>query len=852
MKLRYKFLLIVTWFPLLYLSVTQIAYFLSFHYDLLAWSKQQKFLLPWSVVYWQGNSDYFRLSLIFSGLLTFFFLLTLFSPNKSERERRRAERRLTAEERLEYKHLSTKKETRVGLQRLNFTDEAVLNHLKEDKLQSAIGYWSMLLTLISVLAIMVGATIGTITYAVSKLKNIKTMYNIYCIPFIKIWIAFLLIGIFVFVCSFIVNVQKSLSNRQEGERFTWDYFRDYCNYCFNESKKRANKLMDFLKMNKDFRFTTLKKWNINREETYFRSGIPIETFKNKMYVDASDSHNIVVGTTNSGKTQSQINPMIMGSMMAGESMIINDIKGELMPTFYHKLKEKGYTIISVNFIDPETSSLWNPLSIVIKKYRSIEKNYEEKILSTVGTEKEAYLAYKKEYLGLIKEFNSLIHLHKLCTSTTGIIHFAKLGFKNVKPLVESAKEILIRGKPLDQQLQNMYVFEKLLDRFKEKKIQVEMKKKTSLPPIDFSEALEYLRDISNTLFLEKDSKNSFFWQQAQFLFEGIILFMLEYEYLDQDEQGEYILKKLDDNQINFRTIKLFRDEMVTTEAFFRNDEIINHFLMLKSSEDFSMQRMKGVLDQPENTRSNILGTFDTKISIGTLNESIAKMTSQSNIDFHDLGTKKTALFIGVHDEKETYYPFVSMLIKQAYEELVKTAREDIDQRLPIPLNIIWDEFGISPALKNIDNMLSAMRFRGIRMTMVIQDFSQLDEKYGKNTASSIKNNVMNTIYLLAGEKSTLEDISYKAGHRLSWNKELNRFDKVPIMPAERLSRFQYGEALILSQRKNPIYTHLREFKKYGYYKKLGKPSADLMDRKLPELNWFLLTKEWQRIQDFKF
>ncbi len=87
---------------------------------------------------------------------------------------------------------------------------------------------------------------------------------------------------------------------------------------------------------------------------------------------------------------------------------------------------------------------------------------------------------------------------------------------------------------------------------------------------------------------------------------------------------------------------------------------------------------------------------------------------------------------------------------------------------------------------------------------------------------------------------------------MSWNKELNRFDKIPIMPPERLSRFQYGEALILSQRKNPIYTHLREFKKYGYYKKLGKPSTNLMDGKLPELNWFLLTKEWQRIQDFHF
>ena len=850
MKRRYKFFLFVTWFLLLYLAITQIAYFLSFHYNLMAWSKNQKLFLPWKIVYWQGNNDYFKISMIFSGLLTLFFLITLFSSSKSERIRKIAERKLTKEERLEYKHLSSDLETKVGLQRLNFTDDAVLNHLKEDKQLSAIGYWSMLIAFLMLLIIIIGISTETIIYIINIFKT-NNIYKIYYIIPYRFMLYCVLSCILLFVASFITNVKRSLSSQNEGQKFTFDYLRDYANYCFNSLKKRLNKVMDFLHLNKDFRFTTLKEWKIDHKKTYFRSGIPIKTYKNKMYVDASDSHSLVLGTTNSGKTQSLIAPMIMASMIAGESMIINDIKGELMPIFYHKLKEKGYNIISINFIDPETSSLWNPFSIVIKKYREVEKAYEEKMMSEDSEQKDNYVAYRKEYLSLMKEFNTLVHVGKLCQTQKSKIFFASFGFKNMQLLIDEANSVKIRNKPLDVTEWNDYIFNALLSKFKEKARVLELKKKQTILPPDFSEPLEYLRDRSNTLFSEKDAKNSFFWQQAQLLFEGIILYMLEYEYLEKDEKNEIYLKKLDDDQINFKTIKLFRDELLLVKKFNKNDALINHFLYLKSSEDFSMQRMKGVLEQPSETRANILGTFDTKISIGTLNESISKMTSQSNVDLRDLGIKKTALFIGVHDEKATYYPFVTMLINQAYEEVVKTARQEEKQRLSIPINIIWDEFGISPALNNIDNMLSAMRFRGVRMTMVVQDLSQIDEKYGKDIAKSIKNNVMNIVYLLAGEKETLEYISYRAGYKLQWNKERNSFDKLPIMPADRLNRFHYGEALVLSQRKNPIYTHLLPYTKYSYFKKMGKPSTDEAKAPLPKFHRFLLSDEWDRMCEYE-
>ncbi len=854
-KIWFKLLIIIMWFPLLYFVITQLAYFLSFHYDILKWKSHLKIWLPWNVVYWQGDSDYFRLSMLLAGLTTAFFLLTILAPSGKDRTRKIKERSLTKEEKLNNKHLAKRFEIKRNLQRLSFTDDAKLNHLENQKIDTLIGKYSIYI-LVIILWVFIASSIYSTVNSIIKLCNnnfTKYKYNS-VVPFKTVSI-FIPILIFVFFGAFFHSVYKYEDKTLSKASYLINYFRDYCNYCFDDFKKVINSLLISMHLAAYLRFNTLKKMKINGKETYFRSGVPIYCEKYAVYVDSSDSHTLVLGTTNSGKSSSIIAPMIMNTMIAGESMLVNDIKLVLRPIFYQKLIEKGYNVISIDFIHPEKSNWWNPLSVVISKYRKTEKEYHEKMISSDSIFKNIYQLYLTKKEDLLFYFYKLVHLSKEVERSTEIINFEKYGFSNMEKIIEGFLTNL-RPSLMDSEkvrIVNMEVLEHLKRTLFSYKKEMEVLK-DRLPSIDYSEALEYLRDISNMLFKEKDSKNMFFWQQAQLLFEGIMLYLLEYDQIIVDENKKPVIKKLEDNQINFTNIKIFKDEMEIGKFFgsSKKNDLISHFLLMKSSKDFSMRRMSGVLEQPKETKANIFGTFDTKIEIGTMNESIARMTSQTNFDFHDLGTKPTALFIGVHDEKETYYPFVTMLIKQAYEELVKTAREDVNQRLPVPLNIIWDEFGISPALKDIDNMLSAMRFRGIRMTMVIQDFSQLDEKYGKNIASSIKNNVMNTIYLLAGEKSTLEDISYKAGHQLSWNKELNRFDKVPIMPPERLSRFQYGEALILSQRKNPIYTHLREFKKYGYYKKMGKPSTDLMDSKLPELNWFLLTKEWQRIQDFQF
>ena len=64
-----------------------------------------------------------------------------------------------------------------------------------------------------------------------------------------------------------------------------------------------------------------------------------------MYVDTKDGHSLVIGAAGSGKTQTIIQPLINLSMLANESFVVNDIKGEMYKRSAAELKKHGYKTI---------------------------------------------------------------------------------------------------------------------------------------------------------------------------------------------------------------------------------------------------------------------------------------------------------------------------------------------------------------------------------------------------------------------------------------------------------------------------------------------------------------------------
>ncbi|MCQ2409903.1 MAG: type IV secretory system conjugative DNA transfer family protein [Clostridia bacterium] len=109
-------------------------------------------------------------------------------------------------------------------------------------------------------------------------------------------------------------------------------------------------------------------------------GVPVKAVEKEEYkvTLSSPNHTLIIGTTGSGKTTSYINPLIeiLSQLGSKPSLIIGDVKGELLSLHRKELEKKGYKILVLDLRNPYESSKWNPLEssfLLYKKMLSLDK-----------------------------------------------------------------------------------------------------------------------------------------------------------------------------------------------------------------------------------------------------------------------------------------------------------------------------------------------------------------------------------------------------------------------------------------------------------------------------------------------
>ncbi len=108
------------------------------------------------------------------------------------------------------------------------------------------------------------------------------------------------------------------------------------------------------------------------------AGIPLIMTPKKVWVDNGGYHNLVIGSTGAGKTQTTVLPMVNLLAKHDESMIITDPKGEIYEHSANYLKSLGYNIVLLNFRDPQEGNSWNPMYLPYSLYKDnkIDKSIE--------------------------------------------------------------------------------------------------------------------------------------------------------------------------------------------------------------------------------------------------------------------------------------------------------------------------------------------------------------------------------------------------------------------------------------------------------------------------------------------
>ena len=299
----------------------------------------------------------------------------------------------------------------------------------------------------------------------------------------------------------------------------------------------------------------------------------------------------------------------------------------------------------------------------------------------------------------------------------------------------------------------------------------------------------------NILYDENAQSQDPFWEKTSAdYFSGICLGLFE----DAKEE-----------EINLNSVNLFTT--VGEEKCGPNSVYVNEYFKSKNPNSPAYISASSTIVAPNETRGSILSVFKQKIRLFAARDNLSEMLSHSDFDFEEIGSKKTAVFIIVQDEKKTYHSLVTIFLKQCYEALVDYAQKN-GGKLPYRTNFILDEFANMPPLKDVDAMVSAARSRKMRFYFVIQNYAQLAEVYGKEKGDTIRGNCTNIVYLISTELAALEEISKMCGEYEIKEKDKDGKEKKetrPLITVSDLQRLKFGEIILLRLRMNPFRTKIK-------------------------------------------
>lgn len=183
-------------------------------------------------------------------------------------------------------------------------------------------------------------------------------------------------------------------------------------YQNNVSNKNIESLLSWLKTPFVYVQNRYCEWRLLPKTKYWNTsvkkiegGFPVIATRkyylfgkwNQVWYITGDVHNLFVGSTGRGKTFTFVLAMIYSYIYADESLVIHDPKSELYAMSKSKLREAGYQVIVLNFIEPARSEGWNPLRLPYEKWKEACGAAREEL------KKQGYVISPREYKKKIQQ-----------------------------------------------------------------------------------------------------------------------------------------------------------------------------------------------------------------------------------------------------------------------------------------------------------------------------------------------------------------------------------------------------------------------------------------------------------------
>lgn len=332
-----------------------------------------------------------------------------------------------------------------------------------------------------------------------------------------------------------------------------------------------------------------------------------------------------------------------------------------------------------------------------------------------------------------------------------------------------------------------------------------------------------------------------------------------------------------DGKMDEKQLQLFNVYHNITKYCSEDTTALKQYL-LENRDEYSKVRglVNTVLITSDKTLTSYLSEVNAYIQ-QLSDDGILSMTSDDDLNIVNMDETPNAVFIIVPDERFTRHRFVTLFITQMYKELVEKAnlnlrRGDTETAiLKRKAYFILDEFGNLPKLENMEGMVTVGRSRGIRYLFVLQSFSQLNAKYGKDIADILKSNCNIKIFIGSDDPETRREFSELCGQKKIKNFSVNTSTEsnatsntgasnqplITVGMLERLNGNEKGDAIVSVRGYEPIWTRFTpSYELSGVYFEAGKADISKREARLFEKQEFVfdilggdLNKEREKIED---
>lgn len=181
---------------------------------------------------------------------------------------------------------------------------------------------------------------------------------------------------------------------------------------------------------------------------------------------------------------------------------------------------------------------------------------------------------------------------------------------------------------------------------------------------------------------------------------------------------------------------------------------------------FAVSCWKSFKQLPVRTASCIFSVLNTAIDSVFTPELKEMFRMEKMVDLEQLASEKTVLFITTSPVNSSLNSFISSFYGTVFKDLFEYAEEQPDGKLPVPVDVLADDFATGCPVHMFEQYVSIFREKGLSVTAIIQSESQLGSLYGRDKATTIINNCDTIVFMGSMDLETGRSISARANRPL--------------------------------------------------------------------------------------